>query len=347
MKFSAIQVAAVIQGLIEGDEKAEVTTLAKIEEASEGALCFLANTKYEDYLYTTKASIVIINDSLELKKPVSTTLIRVPDAYLAFSTLLTTYEQITKVTKTGISEYSAISASAKIGSNVYIGPYAVIDDHVVIGDNVQIYPHTYVGSHCKVGDNSIIYANVSIYDRCEMGKNCVIHAGAVIGSDGFGFAPKGDGTYNKIPQLGNVVLGDHVEIGANSAIDRATMGSTLVCSGTKIDNLVQLAHNVVIGENTVIAAQAGISGSTKLGKNNLIGGQAGLIGHLQLADGTKVNAQSGVTKSIREPNTAVNGSPAFDYNATIRSQVIFRKLPDLANKLAELEQKLEELKKGT
>lgn len=347
MKFSATQVAAVIQGQIEGDEKAVVYDLAKIEEAKKGTLCFLANPKYEQHLYRTEASIVIINNDLKLKQKVNATLIRVPDAYTAFATLLQTYEQIMKVNKSGISDKAIIAETAKIGQNVYIGAGAVIDEHARIADNVQIYPNTYIGDHAKVGEGSILYANVSIYHRCEVGATCILHAGVVVGCDGFGHAPQADGTFQKIPQLGNVVIEDYVELGANCTIDRATMGSTIIERGAKLDNLIQLGHNAIIGANTVIAAQAGISGSTKIGSNNMIGGQAGIVGHIYTANGVKVNAQSGVTKSIKQENKLVTGSPAYDYTASLRSQSVVRKLPDLMSRIIDLEQKLEELKKAT
>ncbi len=344
MKFSATQVAAVIQGKIEGDPNAVIYSLAKIEEGKEGALCFLSNAKYEQYLYSTEASIVIVSDDLELKGQVGTTLIRVQDPYSAFTTLLKTYEAMTKVVKSGVSDKASIAETARIGENVYIGDFAVIDEHVRIEDGVQIYPNSYVGQHAKIAEKSVIYSNVSIYSLCEIGAQCIIHSGAVIGSDGFGFAPQADGSFEKIPQLGNVVLEEQVEIGANCTIDRATMGSTTIKKGTKIDNLVQIAHNVVIGENTVIAAQAGISGSTKIGKNNMIGGQAGIVGHIYTADQVRIQAQSGVGKAVTEDNASISGTPAAAYRDTLKSQVIFRKLPEMVKKIEALEQKLQELK---
>jgi UDP-3-O-[3-hydroxymyristoyl] glucosamine N-acyltransferase len=344
MKFSATQVAAVIQGKIEGDENAVIHDLAKIEEGKEGALCFLANPKYEQHLYETKASIVIVSEDLKLKEAVHPTLIRVSDPYTAFTTLLKTYEQMTKVVKSGISEKASIAETAKIGKNVYVGDFVVVDEHARIGDGAQVYPNSYLGQHAKLGANSVVYSNVNIYYRCEIGENCIIHSGTVMGSDGFGFAPQADGSFEKIPQLGNVVLENNVEVGANCTLDRATMGSTRIKNGAKIDNLVQIAHNVVIGENTVVAAQAGISGSTKIGKNNMIGGQAGLVGHISTAAGVKIQAQSGVGKTVSEANTSISGTPANEYRNTLKSQVLFRKLPDMAKKIEALQKKLDELK---
>ncbi len=344
MKFSATQVAAVIQGKIEGNPDEQIFTLAKIEEGQKGALCFLSNPKYEHHLYTTAASIVIISQDLELKSEVSPTLIRVADPYMAFTILLKTYEAMTKVVKTGISEKASIADTARIGKDVYIGDFVVIDDHAKIENGAQIYPNSYIGQHARVRENSILHANVTIYSRCEIGEKCIIHSGTVIGADGFGFAPNAKGEFEKIPQLGNVVIEDNVEIGANTTIDRATMGSTLIMKGAKIDNLVQIAHNVIIGQNTVIAAQAGISGSTKIGKNNMIGGQAGIVGHISIADNVKIQAQSGVGKTVSKPNSGLSGTPANDNLSTLKSQVVFRNLPQLAKKIEALEQKLAQLK---
>jgi UDP-3-O-[3-hydroxymyristoyl] glucosamine N-acyltransferase len=343
MKFTATQVAAVLQGKIEGDENTVISDLAKIEEGKAGALCFLSNEKYESYLYTTEASIVIVAKDLELKEAVKPTLIRVKDPYTAFATLLSTYEAMTKVVKSGISEKASVAKTARIGNDVYIGDYAVIDEHARIENGAQIFPNTYVGQHARVGEGSLLYANVNVYTRCVIGKNCIVHSGSVIGSDGFGHAPQADGSFQKIPQLGNVILEDNVELGANCTIDRATLGSTVIKEGAKLDNLIQVGHNAIIGENTVIAAQAGISGTTKIGKNNMIGGQAGIVGHISTAAGVKIQAQSGVGKKISEANVSVSGTPADEYRATLKSQVIFRKLPEMAKKIEALEQKLKDL----
>ncbi|MFT3682772.1 MAG: UDP-3-O-(3-hydroxymyristoyl)glucosamine N-acyltransferase [Ferruginibacter sp.] len=343
MQFSAAQIAMMLNGRVEGDAAAAVSSFGKIEEATAGQLAFLANPKYEDHLYTTQASVVIINETLELKKPVAAALIRVADAYSAFALLLEKYQQIKTQQLSGIQQPVFIDATAKIGNNVFIGAFAYVSEMVVLGDNAKIFPNVFIGNNVSIGENSIIHPGVKIYHNCVIGKNVVIHAGTVIGSDGFGFAPQPDGSFKKIPQIGNVVIEDDVEIGANTTIDRATIGSTVIKAGAKLDNLLQIAHNVEVGNNSVIAAQAGISGSTKIGKNVMIGGQAGIVGHIQIADGSKINAQSGVSKSIKEPNTAVTGTPAHDYAATLRSQAVARKLPELEKRIIELEKLIQEL----
>lgn len=337
MEFSAAQIAMLIQASVEGNPEATVSDFGKIEEAREGQLAFLANPKYEDYLYTTKASIIIINESLQLKAPVSATLLRVPDAYSAFASLLGKYQEMMTHQLSGKQEPSYVAATAKMGENCFIGAFAYIGENVKLGNNVKIFPHVFIGDNVTIGDNCIFHPGVKIYHSCRVGNNVTIHAGSVIGSDGFGFAPQADGSFKKVPQIGNVVIEDQVEIGANATIDRATMGSTLVKKGAKLDNLIQVAHNVEVGYNTVIAAQAGVSGSTKIGNNVMIGGQAGIVGHIQIADGTRINAQSGVSKTIKTPNTAVTGSPAFDYTSALRSQALSRNLPDLEKRISELE----------
>jgi len=337
MTFSAAQIAQVINGKVEGDQESIVVSFGKIEEAKEGQLAFLANPKYEDYLYTTSASIIIINETLELKKPVKATLIRVSDAYAAFAGLLDAYQQMKSSMLTGIQEPVFIHSSAKTGNNVFIGAFACLNENVVVGDGTKIHAGAYLGNNVTVGKNTIINAGVKIYHECVIGSNVIIHAGAVIGSDGFGFAPMPDGSLKKVPQIGNVVIEDHVEIGANSTIDRATMGSTIIRKGAKIDNLVQIAHNVEVGNNSVIAALAGISGSTKIGKNVMIGGQAGLAGHISIADGTKINGKSGVTKTIKNPNTSLDGNPAFDFTSSMKSKAVMRSLPQLEKRIKELE----------
>jgi UDP-3-O-[3-hydroxymyristoyl] glucosamine N-acyltransferase len=344
MQFTAAQIAMLIQGNVEGDPGALVSSFGKIEEAKAGQLSFLANPKYEDFLYTSGASVIIINSSLELKQAVTATLIKVPDAYSAFAQLLTAYQEMMSQQLQGIQEPSYISKTARIGENVFVGAFTFIGENVEIGNNVKIHPQVYIGNDVKIGDNSIIHPGVKIYHQCVAGKNVTIHAGSVIGSDGFGFAPQQDGTYKKIPQIGNVVIGDGVEIGSNCSIDRATIGSTVIHPGAKLDNLIQIAHNVEIGSFTVIAAQAGVSGSTKIGKNAMIGGQAGIVGHLYIADGARINAQSGVTKSIKEANYAVSGSPAHEYGATLRAQAVQRNLPEMEKRIAELEKIVQALK---
>jgi UDP-3-O-[3-hydroxymyristoyl] glucosamine N-acyltransferase len=342
MTFPASQIAHILSGKIEGDANVNVTSFGKIEEATHGQLAFLANPKYEDYLYSTKASVVLINDSVELKQPVTATLIRVPDAYTAFATLLTKYQEIMQQQLNGVQQPSYISQTASYGQNVFIGAFTYLGEDVKIGNGTKIYPTTYIGNNVTIGIDCIIHAGVKIYHDCIIGDNVIIHAGTVIGSDGFGFAPQADGSFIKIPQIGNVVLEDNVEIGANATIDRATMGSTIIKSGAKLDNLIQIGHNAEIGSSTVIAAQAGISGSTKIGKGVMIGGQAGVVGHIQIGDGAKINAQSGVSKSL-EAGKTVTGSPAYDYTAALRSQAVNRKLPELEKRVKELEALIKQL----
>ena len=337
MQFTAIQIATLIKAKVEGNPDAAISSFGKIEEATDGQLAFLANPKYEEYLYTTAASVVIINETQELRQPVNATLLRVPDAYTAFATLLSKYQEVMQQQLTGIQEPSYISKTATLGEQVFIGAFAYVGDNVIIGNNVKIYPHVFLGNNVRLGDNCVIHPGVKIYHDCVMGKNVIIHGGTVIGADGFGFAPQSDGSFKKVPQIGNVIVEDFVEIGANATIDRGTIGSTLIKSGAKLDNLIQIAHNVEVGSNSVIAAQSGISGSTKIGKNVMIGGQAGIVGHISIADGSRINAQSGVSKSIKSPNSAVTGSPAFDYTSALRSQAVSRNLPDLEKRLAELE----------
>lgn len=343
MQFSAAQIAMIIGGRVEGTPDISVDSFGKIEEAKAGQLAFLANPKYEDYLYTTAASIIIINESQELKTPLSATLIRVADAYTAFATLLAKYQEMASQQMTGIQEPVYIAKTAKLSKHVFVGAFAYIGENVVVGNNVKIFPNSYIGDNVKIGDNVMIHPGVKIYHDCVIGKNVTIHAGSVIGSDGFGFAPQEDGTYKKVPQIGNVVLEDNVEVGANVTIDRATMGSTIIRTGAKLDNLIQIAHNVEVGTNTVIAAQAGVSGSTKIGNNVRIGGQAGIVGHISIADGSLINAQSGVSKSIKTPNSLVTGSPAHDYTSTLRSQAVFRNLPILEKRITELENTIKQL----
>jgi UDP-3-O-[3-hydroxymyristoyl] glucosamine N-acyltransferase len=343
MKINAHRIAQLINGKVEGDGNVEVSSFGKIEEAKKGQLAFLANPKYEDYLYTTNASIIIVNDGQELKQPISATLIRVADAYISFASLLQKYQEMMKEQLTGIQQPSYIDASATLGKNVFVGAFTFVGENTIIGSNVKLYPGVYIGNDVKIGDNSILHPGVKIYFGCVIGKDVTIHAGTIIGGDGFGFAPQENGSYTKVPQIGNVVIEDNVEIGCNSTIDRATVGSTIIHAGTKLDNLIQIAHNVEIGCNTVIAAQAGVSGSTKIGNNVMIGGQAGIVGHLQIADGSKVNAQSGVSKSIKQKNTAVTGSPAYDYTSALRSQALTRNLPQMEKRIAELEKLLQQL----
>lgn len=343
MKFTAQQIAAVVKGSIEGNPDQAIWSMAKIEEAKEGDLCFLANPKYEEFLYSTKASIVLVNKTLELKSSVHSTLVRVDDAYAAFALLLQTYQDmVASKPKLGIEQPSFISESARIGQNVYIGAFAYIAEKAVVEDNARIYPNAYIGENVKIGKHTIIFPGAIVYHDCVIGDNCIIHAGTIIGSDGFGFALE-NGSFKKIPQIGNVIIENNVEVGANCTIDRATMGSTRIKSGVKLDNLIQIAHNVEVGEHTVVAAQAGISGSAKVGKYCMVGGQAGIVGHIHIADFTKINAQSGVAKEVKETHTSLTGSPAHDYKPTLKSQVIFRNLPELQHRINQLERQLSEL----
>lgn len=343
MEFTASQIAALIGGTVDGDPDVVVSSFGRLEEAVAGQIAFLANPKYEDYLYSTKASVILINKTLELEKKIDATLVRVDDAYSAFALLLTEYDKIRRQGLTGIEQPVFIHATARIGENVFIGAFSYIGENTVIGDNVKIYPQVYIGENVIIDANTTLFPGVKVHHNCEIGKHVSVHAGSVIGSDGFGFAPQQDGTFKKIPQIGNVVIEDHVEIGANTTIDRSTIGSTVIKLGAKLDNLIQIAHNVEIGSNTVIAAQSGISGSTKIGKNVMIGGQAGIVGHVQIADGVKINAQSGVSKSIKTENLAVTGTPAFDYTHALRSQILSRNLPAIEKRIKELEQQIQAL----
>lgn len=343
MEFSAAQIAMIINGTIEGDPQATVHSFGKIEEAQKGQLAFLANPKYEEYLYTTGASVIILSEDQHLKEPLNATIIRVPDAYSAFATLLQAYETLKAGQLTGIQQPAHIAATAQLGEQHFVGAFAYIGDHVKLGKNVKIHPHVYIGDRVEIGDDCILHPGVKIYHDCKLGNKITIHAGTVIGGDGFGFAPQNDGTYKKVPQIGNVVIEDDVEIGSNCTIDRATIGSTVIHRGAKLDNLIQIAHNVEIGTHSVIAAQTGVSGSTKLGNRVMIGGQVGIVGHITIANGTRINAQSGVSKSVKKENSILTGSPAFDYTSTLKSQAIFRNLPEVEKRVAELELLIKQL----
>jgi len=344
MEFTAATIAGFLNGEIEGNPDIKVNTIAKIEEGHSGALSFLANPKYEHYIYETKSSVVLVNKSFVPTANIDATLIRVENSYEAFASLLRLVDQA-RPRKKGIHPTAIIEASAKVGSDVFIGPYAYIGENCVVGDGCSIYPQVYIGDNTKIGNNCTINPGVKIYHDCLLGEGCIIHAGTVIGSDGFGFAPQSDSEFMKIPQLGNVVLEDHVEIGANVTIDRATIGSTIIRKGVKLDNLIQIGHNVEIGENSVMAAQTGISGSTKVGKNCMFGGQVGLAGHLKIANGTKIGAQGGILGNIKEENTTIIGSPAIEVRQYFKSSVIFKKLPDMMLKIDSLEKEIESLKK--
>lgn len=340
MEFTAEQIANVIGGRVEGNKDAKVHTFAKIEEGTEGAISFLSNPKYTHYLYNTKSSIVIVNEDVKLEKDVDATLIRVKNAYESIAKLLQIYEA-SKPKKTGVAPQAYIAPSAKLGNNCYVGPFAYVGEGAEIGDGCQIYPHAVIGDNVKVGTNCIFYPNTTIYQGCKIGNNVTIHAGSVIGADGFGFAPGADG-YNKIPQIGIVVIEDNVEIGANTCVDRSTMGATVIHKGVKLDNLVQVAHNVEIGENTVMSAQVGIAGSTKVGSWCMFGGQVGLAGHITIGDKTFLGAQSGVPGNLKGGEELI-GTPPMNPRAYFKSQAIFRRLPDMYKDLNDAKKKIEEL----
>jgi len=343
MEFTAEQIAGLLGGKIEGDGEVKVSALSKIEEGEKGSLSFLSNLAYTNFIYDTDASVVILNHDTELTKAVkpTLTLIRVDDAYSCFAKLLEMYYQ-SKIAKTGIEQPSFIAETAQIGENCYVGAFAYIGENVKIGDNVKIYPHTYIGDNTTVGDNCTLFSGVKVYHDCVIGNNCTIHANTVIGSDGFGFAPNSENEYIKVPQIGNVILEDNVEIGANSCLDRATMGSTIIKKGAKLDNLVQIAHNVEIGQNCVLAGGSFVAGSSTLGKNVMMGGQAGVVGHLKIADNVKIAGQSGVGSSIKEEGKIVQGSPAFAVGDYQRSYVMFRGLRKLNDRVNTIERNLKE-----
>ncbi len=338
MKFTAAQIAGILEGEVEGNPEVEVSKLAKIEEGAKGSLTFLANPKYTHYIYTTKASVTIVNENFIPEKKLETTLIRVNDAYKAFSKLLEYYNQV-KMNKTGIEKPVFISESAVYGDNIYIGAFAYLGDNIKIGDNVKIYPNVYIGDHVTIGNNVTLFAGAKIYSDTVIGNNCVIHSSVILGADGFGFTPDENGEFTKVPQTGNVVIEDNVDIGAATSIDRATLGSTLIRKGVKLDNQIQIAHNVEIGENTVIAAQSGIAGSTKIGKNCLIGGQVGIAGHLTIGNNVRIQAQSGIGRNVKD-NEALQGSPALNYGDYNKSYVHFKNLPEIINKLNSLEKNI-------
>jgi len=340
MDFTLDQIAAVLKGELVGSGNEKISSLSKIEEAREGDITFLANPKYEHYIYETQASAVIVSKKFAPKKQISTSLIKVEDPYTSFTVLLEEYNKQMTESKLGVEDPAHVSKSAKTGDNFYLGAFGYVGEHAIIGDNVKIFPQCYVGENVEIGDNTVIFAGVKIYPGTKIGKDCTIHSGVVIGSDGFGFAPQEDGTYRTIPQLGQVIIEDNVSIGANTVIDRATLGATIVRKGVKLDNLIQIAHNVEIGDNTVIAGQSGISGSTKVGKNCVLAGQVGLVGHLEIADKVTIAAQTGLTKSVKEPGSIKLGSPAMDHKEYLRCHAVFRNLPDLAVRVKQLEEKI-------
>lgn len=338
MKFTAEQIAGILEGEVVGNPNAEVSTLSKIEEGTEGSLTFLANPKYVNFIYSTKATITIVNNTFVPENEIATTLIKVEDAYKSFSKLLEYYNQV-KLMKSGIEQPSVISDGASYGDNLYLGSFSYIGKNVKIGSNVKIYPNSFVGDNVIIGDNCILFAGVRIYSETVIGNKCTIHSGTIIGSDGFGFAPTEDGSYNKVPQIGNVIIEDNVDIGSCTTIDRATLGSTIIRKGVKLDNQIQIAHNVEIGENTVIAAQTGIAGSTKIGKNCMIGGQVGFAGHLVIGDNVRIQAQSGIGKNIKD-GEVLQGSPSFNYGDWNKSYVHFRNLPKIVAEVEEIKKKI-------
>ncbi|MFD0862149.1 UDP-3-O-(3-hydroxymyristoyl)glucosamine N-acyltransferase [Sungkyunkwania multivorans] len=340
MKFTANQIAGILEGEVVGNPDVEVSKLSKIEEGTKGSLTFLANPKYTSFIYSTEASITIVNKTFEAEQDIQTTLIKVEDAYKSFSKLLEYYNQV-KLNKTGVEQPVFISESAVYGENIYVGAFSYIGENVKIGANVKIYPNVYIGDNVVISDNVIVFAGAKIYSESIIGHDCVIHSGAVVGADGFGFAPNEKGEFQKVPQTGNVILEDHVDIGAGTTIDRATLGSTVIRRGVKLDNQIQIAHNVEIGENTVIAAQTGVAGSTKIGKNCMIGGQVGIVGHITIGDNVKIQAQSGIGRNIKD-NEVLQGSPALNYGDYNKSYVHFKNLPKLANSIHQLEKKIKD-----
>jgi len=346
MRFTAQKIADFLGGTIEGNANVEVTGVSKIEEGVKETLSFLANPKYENYLYTTNSSVVLINKSFKLQKKVNCTIIRVEDAYQAFASLLELYQQ-SKPELEGIDKLSSVDDSATIGKKVYIGTFSIISKNAKIGANVKIHQQVFIGENVVIGDNTILYPGVKIYHDSKLGNDCVVHSGVVIGGDGFGFAPQTGEEHKKVPQVGNVIIEDNVEIGSNTTIDRATIGSTIIKKGVKLDNLIQVAHNVEIGERTFIAAQTGISGSTKIGKDCLVGGQVGFAGHLTIADGVKIGAQSGIPSSIKEKGAIIQGTPAINLMNFQKSSIVFKLLPDLRREIIDLKRELEEYKKRT
>ncbi|NMC38626.1 MAG: UDP-3-O-(3-hydroxymyristoyl)glucosamine N-acyltransferase [Bacteroidales bacterium] len=345
MEFNAETIAGFLGGVVEGNPGIKVNNVAKIEEGFPGALSFLANPKYEHFIYSTKSSIVLVNKDFVPSSPVEATMIRVDNAYDSFAALLRMIDQA-RPRKKGIHPTAVIEEGANVGKDVYIGAYACIGSNSLIGEGCSVYPHVYIGDGTRIGRNSTLYPGVKIYHDCVVGENCVIHAGTVIGSDGFGFAPQSESEFMKIPQIGNVIIEDNVEIGANVAIDRATMGSTIIRKGVKLDNLIQIGHNVEIGENTVMAGMTGVAGSSKIGRNCMFAGQVGIAGHIKIADGTKIGAKSGVSGDVKNENTIILGSPAIDHREFLKSSVIFKKLPEMRATLNRLEKDLEAVKKA-
>ena len=339
MEFTIKDIANILKGEVIGDDNLKIKTVGTIQDAEDGAISFLSNPKYENFIYTTRASAIITKKGFSPKKPVNPTLILVEDPYLSFTILLEEYHKIISFQKAGVEEPSYMGKNSSTGQGIFRGAFSYIGQNVQIGDNVKIYPHAYIGDNSVIGNNTVIYAGVKIYANTKIGDYCVIHSGCVIGSDGFGFAPQHDGSYKTIPQLGNVVIEDHVDIGANTVIDCSTLNSTIIHEGAKLDNLIQIAHNVEIGKNTVIAAQSGISGSSKVGSNCVIAGQVGIVGHLEIGNNVKIGAQSGIAKSLKDDKT-VSGAPAMDHKDNLKAIAVYRNLPELSQRIKELEEKI-------
>lgn len=344
MEFSTFDIAKLLDGEVEGDGNIKLNNISKIDQGIKGTLSFLSNPAYTKYIYDTQASVVIVNKDFKADKKISCTLIRVDDAYAALAKLLNYYNQ-GKPGKEGIEQPSFVSSSSALGEKIYIGAFAYIGDNSTLGNRVKIYPNVYIGENVKIGDDTILYSGVKIYADCRIGASCIVHAGAVIGADGFGFAPNLDGTYTKIAQVGNVIIEDHVEVGANTTIDAATIGSTIIRSGVKLDNLVHIGHNNEIGENCVMAAQVGIAGSTKIERNCIIGGQVGISGHITIGEGSKLGPQSGIMSTVK-PGSVLLGTPSNDFKATMKSYSIIRNLPQLRNDLIELKKRVDEIEKN-
>lgn len=342
MNFKAKVIADFLKGELIGDPEVVVDSVSKIEEGKPGSLAFFVNPKYEKFVYETKASILLVNKDFKPEKKLSLTLIKVENAYEAFASLLDLYVQ-SKPQKTGIREHSSIHETARLGKNVYVGEFTVVESGAKIGDNVKLYPQVYIGDGVEIGEGTVLYPGVKIYEGCKIGKQCVIHSGAIIGADGFGFAPSSDNNYKKIHQIGIVILQDNVEIGANTCVDRATMGATIIHKGVKLDNLIQIAHNVEVGENTVMAAQTGVAGSTKVGRNNMFAAQVGIVGHLTIGDNVKIGGQSGVMKDVKD-GEILQGSSAMPYKDFWKSYVLFTKLPDIRLQINQLEREIKALK---
>ncbi len=338
MKFTATQISEILNGTIEGNPNEEVNTLSKIEEGEKGSLTFLSNPKYNSFLYTTNASIAIVNKDFIPEKKIETTLIKVEDAYKAFTKLLEFYNEV-KLDKKGVETPNFTHESAKLGKDIYLGAFTYISENVIIGNNVKIYPNVFIGDNVSIGNDTTIFSGAKIYSESQIGNNCTVHSGVIIGSDGFGFVPNEKGEYSKVPQIGNVIIEDHVDIGSATTIDRATLGSTIIRKGVKLDNQIQIAHNVEVGKNTVIAAQTGIAGSTKIGENCQIGGQVGIVGHITIGNNVRIQAQSGIGRSLKD-NAVVQGSPALPYSDYNKSYVHFKNLSKLAASINELEKKI-------